>query len=76
LPIGGRPLTLRAKIPRLWCHDCRKTRQVEVGFAEPRRTFTKSFERYALELSQHMTIKAVADHLNVSWDVVKDIQKR
>jgi transposase len=76
LPIGGRPVTVRAKIPRVWCHDCRMTRQVEVGFAEPRRTYTKSFERYALELSRNMTIKAVAEHLNVSWDVVKDIQKR
>ena len=76
VPIGGRPVTLTAKIPRVWCHDCGKTRQVDVGFAEPRRTYTKSFERYALELSRNMTIKAVAEHLNVSWDVVKDIQKR
>ena len=76
LPIGSRPVTLTAEIPRVLCHDCGKTRQVDVGFAEPRRTYTKSFERYVLELSRHMTIKAVAEHLNVSWDVVKDIQKR
>ena len=76
LPIGSRPVTLMAEIPRLLCHDCGKTRQAAVGFANPRRTYTKSFERYVLELSQHMTIKDVADHLMVSWDVVKDIQKR
>ena len=76
LPIGGRPVTLRAEIPRLLCHDCGKTRQAVIGFAEPRRTYTKSFERYVLELSLHMTIKDVAEHLGVSWDVVKDIQKR
>jgi len=76
LPIGGRLVTLTVEIPRVLCHDCGKTRQVDVGFAEPRRTYTKSFERYVLELSRHMTIKAVAEHLNVSWDVVKDIQKR
>ena len=76
LPIGGRPVTLRAEIPRLLCHDCGKTRQAAIGFAEPRRTYTKSFQRYVLELSQHMTIKDVAEHLGVSWDVVKDIQKR
>jgi transposase len=76
LPIGRRPVTLQAEIPRLWCHDCGKTRQAAVGFAEPRRTYTKSFERYVLELSRHMTIKAVAEHLYVSWDVVKEIQKR
>lgn len=76
LPIGHRPVTLMAEVPRLLCHDCGKTRQAAIGFAEPRRTYTKSFERYALELSRHMTIKDVAAHLGVSWDVVKEIQKR
>jgi len=76
LPIGGKSVTLLAKIPRVVCDDCGKTRQVPIGFAEPRRTYSKSFERYVLELSRHMTIKDVAEHLGVSWDVVKDIQKR
>jgi transposase len=76
LPIGRKPVTLSAEIPRLLCHHCGKTRQAVIGFAEPRRTYTKSFERYVLELSKHMTIKDVAEHLGVSWDVVKDIQKR
>jgi transposase len=51
-------------------------RQVAIDFAEPRVTYTKSFERYVLELSRGMTIQDVANHLGVSWDVVKDIQKR
>ena len=76
LPIGRRSVTLMAVIPRLRCHDCGLTRQATLGFAEPRRTYTKSFARYALELSRHMTIKDVAEHLNVSWDVVKEIQKQ
>jgi transposase len=76
LPIGRRRVTLRAEIPRLLCHDCGRTRQTLIGFAGPRRSYTKSFERYALELSRHMTIKDVAEHLDVSWDVVKDIQRR
>jgi transposase len=51
-------------------------RQVKVDFADYRRTYTKSFERYALDLLRHMTILDVARHLGVSWDVIKDIQKR
>jgi hypothetical protein len=47
-----------------------------VDFAEPRRSYTKSFARYALELSRLMTIKDAAHHLGVSWDIVKDIQKQ
>ena len=76
VPIGRRQVFLEAKIPRLACQACGTVRQAAVGFAHARRTYTKSFERYVLELSCWMTIKDVATHLGVSWDVVKDIQKR
>jgi transposase len=39
-------------------------------------SYTRQFERYALDLSRCMTIKDVAEHLGVSWDIIKDIQKR
>ncbi|HEX3556712.1 MAG TPA: ISL3 family transposase [Thermoanaerobaculia bacterium] len=76
LPIGGRATVVALPIPRVACEACHVTRQVEVPFADPRRSYTKSFERYALELSRRMTILDVAKHLGVGWDVVKDIQKR
>src|SRR5215207_5319124 len=76
LPIGGRATFVVLPIPRVECRACGATRQVEVPFAEARRSYTKSFERYALELSRRMTIRDVAHHLGVSWDVIKDIQKR
>jgi transposase len=76
LPIGPRPVTIDFAIPRVACTDCGLIRQVALGFADARRSYTKAFERYALDLSRHMTIQAVAEHLGVSWDVVKDIQKR
>jgi transposase len=76
VPIGNRRVELEARIPRLACQDCGAVRQAAIGFAEPRRTYTKSFERYVLDLSRHMTIKDVACHLGVCWDVVKEIQKK
>jgi transposase len=76
LPIGSKPVWIELAVPRLWCWSCGKTRQARIGFAEPQVSYTRSFERYALELSSHMTIQAVARHLGVSWDVIKDIQKR
>ena len=76
VPIGSKRVELEARIPRLACQDCGVVRQAAVGFAEPRRTYTKSFARYVLELARHMTIKGVACHLGVSWDVVKEIQKK
>ena len=76
LPIGSRATTVVLPIPRVQCLACGLVRQVELSFADPRRSYTTSFERYALELSRRMTIRDVAVHLNVSWDVIKDIQKR
>src|SRR5271156_3596716 len=76
LPIGSRPPAVVLPIPRVECRACGAVRQVEVPFADPRRSYTKSFERYALELSRRMTILDVAHHLDVGWDLIKDIQKR
>ena len=77
--IGGSgpcPSATGLAIPRVECRTCGLVRQVNVSFADPRRSYTKAFERYALELSRSMTIRDVARHLNVSWDLIKDIQKR
>src|SRR4051812_24971360 len=76
LPIGSRPTAVILPIPRVECRACGAVRQVEIPFADPRRSYTSSFERYALELSRRMTIRDVAKHLNVGWDTIKDIQKR
>ena len=61
-------------IPRVACKACGVVHQVEVPCADPRRTYTKAFERYTLELSRCLTIRDVARHLPVSWDVIKDIR--
>jgi transposase len=76
VPIGRRPVFVTLPVQRVGCLACGAVRQVDVAFADPRRSYTRAFERYALDLSHHMTIKAVAHHLGISWDVIKDIQKR
>jgi transposase len=74
LPIGGKPTSVTLDVARVWCPRCDSTRQVKIGFADPKKRYTRSFARYALELSRHMTIQDVANHLQVSWDTIKDIQ--
>jgi len=64
------------EVQRLECRRCGKIRQEKLGFADPRFSYGHAFERYALDLSKHMTIQDVARHLGISWDVVKEIQKR
>ena len=76
VPIGRRATFVVLPIPRVECQDCGVVRQVKVPFADPRRSYTNAFERYALELSRRMTIRDVAKHLGVGWDMIKDIQKR
>src|SRR6266536_6453415 len=76
VPIGGKPTFVQLKVPRVLCFLCGKVRQVQVGFADPNKPYTRAFERYVLDLSRHITILDVAEHLQVSWDTVKDIQAR
>src|SRR5438128_259366 len=76
VPIGCKPTLVQLKVPRVCCFACGSVRQVKLGFADPKKHYTRPFERYALELSQHMTIQDVAKHLQVSWDTIKDIQAR
>jgi|SRR5664280_149546 len=75
LPIGRRKVFLELPVQRLWCVNCGKTRQAAIAFADPKRSYTHAFQRYVLDLSSHMTIQDVANHLGVGWDLVKDIQK-
>jgi transposase len=76
VPIGNKPVLIVLPIPRVECRRCKLIRQVTLPFADPRRRYTRAFERYALGLSRLMTIRDVARHLGVSWDTIKDIQKR
>ncbi len=74
LPIGLKPPVVTLDVARVWCPVCDGVLQVQIGFADPTKRSTRSFERYALQLSRHLTIKDVAEHLQVSWDTSKDIQ--
>ncbi|WP_165071835.1 ISL3 family transposase [Paludisphaera rhizosphaerae] len=76
LPIGRKSTFVALRIPRLECRRCGGVRQAEVGFADPRRSYTRAFERYVLELGRRMTIRDVAKLLGVGWDMVKEIIKR
>lgn len=76
VPIGSKPVWIEIPVQRVHCLRCGIVRQVKIKFASRRRSYTRAFERHVLDLSRHMTIKDVAQHLRISWDVIKDIQKR
>lgn len=76
VPIGRKAVIIRLPIQRVECRDCGVIRQVKVGFADERRSYTHSFERLALDLCEVMTIQHVARYLGVSWGTIKDLHKR
>src|SRR5271167_4778578 len=57
LSIGRRATFVVLPIPRVECQACGVVRQVKILFADPRRSYTFAFERYALELGRRMTIR-------------------
>ena len=76
VPVGHRETILRMKVQRVECRDCGCIRQENIHFVTGKRSYSNKFARYVVELSRIGTIKDVAQFLNISWDTVKDIQKR
>lgn len=76
LPIGHRQTILAVPIQRVWCRHCHCLKQVRLHLAGIRHSYTHLFERYVRELCRVATIRDVARHLGVGWDLVKEICKR
>jgi transposase len=76
VPIGHKRTMLRTHIQKMICHDCGYIGQEHLPFVSGKRTYTNQFARFVVELSRIGTIKDVAAFLHLSWDTVKDIQKR
>lgn len=75
LPIGKRAVWIALKVPRLECKVCGAVRQAEVSFAPGQHSYTKRLAGYIVELAEHMTMQDVAEHLGVSWNLVKELLK-
>ena len=54
VPIGRKPTFVQLKVPRVFCFGCGAARQVKVGFADPKKRYTRAFERYALDVATHL----------------------
>jgi transposase len=76
LPVGGRKVELIVEIPRLFCRDCGAVRQPHLEFARPKKHYTRSLERFVVDLCHVMTLQDVAELTGLCWDTVKEIHKR
>lgn len=75
LPVGSRKTELSVDLPRLECKDCGSVKQVKLPFADEKKHYTRSLERFAVKLCGLMTIKSVAEFTGLGWDTVKRIHK-
>ena len=75
LPIGRRAVWIVLRVARLECKACGAVRQADVAFAPDQHRYTKRFASYVLALARHMTMWDVAQHLGVSWNLVKALVK-
>jgi transposase len=76
LPIGSRPVAVVLRHQRVECRDCGAVRWDRVDFAEGNCRHTRRFARYVLDLARRMCMGAVASHLQVGWDLVKELKRR
>jgi transposase len=66
-------VTVVADIPRVHCKSCGITRQVDVGFALPKRHYVKAFAAQVVAFLSAMSISAIAINFNLDWDTIYTI---
>jgi transposase len=67
---------LNVEVPRVRCTKCGAISEIHPPFADPLRTYTRQLEQFVVDLNRLTTMKATAVLTGLSWDIVKDIEKR
>ncbi|MFP3870900.1 MAG: ISL3 family transposase [Syntrophobacteria bacterium] len=76
LPIGLKPTIIVAHLHRLECCRCGVSRLESLEIADARKSYTRAFGRYVVEMAKEMTKAAIAAKLKfVSWNTIKAIIK-
>ena len=74
VPIGLSKTVLEMPVQRLKCKCCGKVQQEDIDFAKGKSRHTIAFANMVIDLSRFATIQDIAWFLQVSWDVVRNIQ--
>lgn len=76
LSVGNNKTEMIVQIPRISCGNCGAIKQPNLPFADPKKHYTRSLERFTIDMCRVATISDVAALTGLSWDTVKDIHKR
>lgn len=74
-PIGRKRCVLELIMHRLYCKDCQHLWWPRLSFMVGNKRYSRSFALTVLDLLRFATIRAVAEYLHVSWDLIKQIHK-
>ena len=65
LNMAGAQLWLQVEYRKIWCNNCGGARVEQLSFADAGKRITHRLARYVHELCRFMTIKEVAEHLDL-----------
>jgi transposase len=75
LSIANARLMLQVDYRKIWCNNCGGVRVEQLSFADASVRVTRRLARYIHELCKMLTIKDVAEHLDLDPKTVKAIDK-
>lgn len=75
LPLAGRQVTIEIELAQIVTKEGRRLME-PCDFVTKGCYYTKRFCQFISGLCRHMTISAVAKHLKLRWETVKNIDKR
>jgi len=75
LPMAAFSVWLVCQYRKLLCNTCSKITTEDLGVFNPYQRVTVRMAIYIHELCKMLTVKEVAEHLNLDWKTVKNIDK-
>jgi len=76
LNMANAQVWLQVEYRKIWCDNCGGARVEQLSFADAGRRVTHRLARYVHELCRSMTVKEVAEHLDLDPRLVKEIDKQ
>ena len=77
LNMGTKNFRIMVRSYRNRCHDCGAYLMEKIGFCSSKTSrISKALERSIIELSPHLSIKALAEYFDLDWATVKTVLKK
>lgn len=75
LNMASAQVFLQVSYRKIWCSNCGRVRVEQMSFADASRRVTNRLARYVHQLCKMLTVKDVAEHLDLDPKTVKEIDK-